>query len=72
MSQPLPPSDCYLKLEQVSQDDLKAVPVAGHWRVRSGAIEGARFGGAWHPVPFAKRGPGNVLLVNGMILVPEG
>lgn len=67
-----PLSDCYLKLPEVSLEQLKGCPVAGHWRVRSGMLEGCRYGGAWHPLRKAERGPAGMLLIGGMILVPEG
>jgi hypothetical protein len=67
-----PLSECYLRLAEVSQEELKGRPIAGHWRERSGMLEGCRYGGAWHPLRGAERGPGGTLLVGGMILVPEG
>lgn len=67
-----PLSDCYLKLPEVSLEQLRGRPVAGHWRVRSGMLEGCRYGGAWHPLRKAERGPAGMLLIGGMILVPEG
>lgn len=61
----------YSNLPAVTQDELKGKPIGGHWRIRNGALEGQRFGGAWHPVISGQQGPGSVLLVGGMILVPE-
>ena len=61
----------YQQLPTVSQEQLQGKPIGGQWRVRAGALEGQRFGGAWHPVHKGQRGPGNVLLVGGMILVQE-
>jgi len=67
-----PLSACYHQLPEVSREQLKGRPIAGHWRERSGMLEGCRYGGAWHPLRGAERGPGGTLLVGGMILVPEG
>lgn len=63
--------DPLLSLPQVSPDRLRAVPVGGHWRIRSGILEGRNYGGDWRPLHNAQRGPQNVILIKGMILVPD-
>lgn len=68
---PLPLSPAYLNLQEAAPEELRGLPVAGHWRTRAGMLEGMRYGGAWHPLSGAKRGAGNTVLIGGLILVPE-
>jgi hypothetical protein len=58
-------------LPTATPQQLHRKPVAGHWRQTPHRLEARHFGGAWHPIHNALRGPGNVLLVHGMVLAPE-
>lgn len=64
-------SSPYLDLPEAHPDRLQGKPIGGRWRIRNGTLEGQRFGGAWHPLRSAERGPGDVIVSNGMILVQE-
>lgn len=72
MTTPQPLSPLYHGLPEVQAEALRGCPIAGHWRERSAILEGCRYGGAWHPLRGAKRGPGGTVLIGGMVLVPEG
>lgn len=61
----------YWNLPAVEPSSLQGVPIGGQWRIRGGILEGQRYGGAWHPIRRGQRGPRGVLLVNGLVLVPE-